>query len=484
MIKQIKNNTKYTKKQIKDLKKKLFLHPKNVWSKADISTRQKIFSLGERYKTFLDQAKTERLAVEIVREQAKTLGFRPLRPGVKGQRFYIEQQGKAIALCVLGRRNISEGMRIIGTHIDAPRLDLKMHPLYENQKLVFLKTHYYGGIKKYQWLARPLSLHGVICTKEGKTVQVHIGDNQKDPVFTLLDLLPHLSRKSQENKKLSDVFEAERMNLLIGALPIDLEDEINNIDQVKLAILKLMQERYDVNEADLISAELEVVPAGQARDVGLDRVLIGGYGQDDRLSSFCSLEAILSVDNPIIPAIAVFVDKEEIGSKGSTSASARWFELIVASFMEVAGEDPNYLTVNKGLAVSQAFSADVNAGLDPDYPEVHEQRNAAFLGYGITLTKYTGHGGKYEASDANAEYIAWIRNIWDQAGVFWQAASMGKIDEGGGGTIAKLLAVYGMDVIDVGPALLSMHSPFEISHKADIYASVKAFQAFYQAGPR
>jgi aspartyl aminopeptidase len=474
---------KLTKKQVKDLKEKLALTPVSVWDKADAATRQEIFKLGESYKAFLSQAKTERLAVEAIRERAKGLGFKPLKPGAKGRRFYLEQQGKAIALCVLGKKGVAAGARIIGSHIDAPRLDLKMHPLYENLELAFLKTHYYGGVKKYQWLARPLALHGVVCTREGKTVQVHVGDAPEDPVFTLLDLLPHLSRKSQESKKLSDAFEAERMNLLIGGLPLDMEEGAGN-DKVKLAVLKLMQERYGVTEADLISAELEIVPAGGARDVGLDRSMVGSYGQDDRASAFCALEAILTIKDPAVTAIAMFVDKEEIGSEGPTSANTRWIELVMASCMEAAGEKPGYLAVGRALAASQALSADVNAALDPDYPEVHEKRNAALMGYGVTLTKYTGHGGKYGANDANAEYVAWLRKVWDQAGVTWQAAGMGKIDEGGGGTIAKLMAVYGLDIVDVGPALLSMHSPFEVSHKADIFSSVAAFRAFYQAGPR
>jgi aspartyl aminopeptidase len=474
---------KLTKKQVKDLREKLALTPMSVWDKADAATREEIFRLGERYKDFLSQAKTERLAVEAIRRRSEGLGFKPWKPGAKGRRFYFDQHGKAIALCVLGEKGVAGGVRLIGSHLDAPRLDLKMHPLYENLELVFLKTHYYGGIKKYQWLARPLALHGVVCTREDKIVQVHLGDAPEDPVFTLLDLLPHLSRKSQEGKKLSEAFEAERMNLLIGGLPLDVEEDAGN-DKVKLAVLKLMQERYGVIEADLISAELEIVPAGQARDVGLDRAMVGGYGQDDRASAFCALEALLTVKDPAVTAIAMFVDKEEIGSEGSTSANTRWIELIIPSCMEAAGEKPSYLAVSRALAASQALSADVNAAMDPDYPEVHEKRNAALIGYGVTLTKYTGHGGKYSANDADAEYVAWLRKVWDQAGVTWQAAGMGKIDEGGGGTIAKLLAYYGMDVVDVGPALLSMHSPFEISHKADIYASVAAFRIFYQAGPR
>lgn len=475
-------SSKLSKKQVKELSERLTITPKNVWEEADAKQRQAIMAMGERYKSFLDQAKTERLAVAAIRQQAEAQGFKPLEKGGRGGKFYAEFAGKAIALMVLGKEPLTKGFRLIGSHIDAPRLDLKMHPLYENQELVFLKTHYYGGIKKYQWFARPLALYGVVCTAQGQTVPVAVGDGPDDPVFTVMDLLPHLSRKNQEGKKLSEAFEAERMNLLIGGMPLEADEEAK--DKVKLGVLKLLNERYGIVEADLISAELEVVPAGLAKDVGLDRMLVGAYGQDDRASAFASLEAMLALKRPQVSAMALFVDKEEIGSDGSTSARSLWIERLVAGMMQAAGQKPDFLAVREALANAKALSADVNAALDPDYPEVHEKRNAALMGYGVTLTKYTGSGGKYGASDANAEYVAWLRGVWDQAGVIWQAAGMGRVDEGGGGTIAKLLAIYGMDVVDVGPALLSMHSPFEIGHKADIYSSVEAYQAFYQAPAR
>lgn len=470
--------TKLNKKQVKALSDQLLQQPKSVWEQADAKTRQEIFALAERYKAFLDQAKTERLAVETVRAMAIKQGFKPLGKKNKAGKYYAEFAGKTIALAVLGQEPVSQGIRLIGSHIDAPRLDLKMQPLYENQEMVFLKTQYYGGIKKYHWFARPLAIYGVVCTAAGQTVPIALGDAPDDPIFTVLDLLPHLSRKSQEGKKLSEAFEAERMNVLIGGLPLDADE---GKEKAKLAILKLLHERYGMAEADLISAELEIVPAGRARDVGLDRAMVGAYGQDDRASAFATLEALLILDKPPVTALGLFVDKEEIGSDGSTSARSRWIERLVAELMAAAGQKPDFLAVSQALAQSQALSADVNAGLDPDYPEVHERRNAALMGYGVTLTKYTGSGGKYGASDANAEYVAWLRGVWDKAGVVWQAASMGKVDEGGGGTIAKLLAVYGMDVVDVGPALLSMHSPLEIAHKADILSTVQAYRAFFQA---
>lgn len=469
---------KLSKKQVKDLTEKLSIQKKTVWSKANAKERKDIFALGERYKTFLDNAKTERLAVETIKKMAAAKGFKDIDSKSAGKKFFAVFQNKAIALCVIGKKKPSQGLRIIGAHIDAPRLDLKMHPLYENQELAFLKTHYYGGIKKYQWLARPLAIHGVVCTSAGKTVPISWGEKPSDPVFTVLDLLPHLSRKAQGEKKLSEAIEAERMNLLLAGLPVDAAE---GSDLVKLAVLQYLDKKHGIKEADLISAELEIVPAGPARDVGIDRAMVGAYGQDDRASAFCGLEAALNVTNPAVSCLALFVDKEEIGSEGSTSASSRFLEIATSKLMEKAKEKVGYLSMSRALASSRALSADVNAALDPDYPEVHEKNNAAYMGYGVTLTKYTGHGGKYGASDANAEYVAWLRKVWDDAGVTWQAAGMGKVDEGGGGTIAKLLAVYGMEIVDVGPALLSMHSPFEVSHKADMWSSVQAFSAFFAA---
>lgn len=469
---------KLTKKKFKELGEKLTIAKKSVWDQAEPAQRKEIMKLGERYKEFLDQAKTERMAVDTIIARAKAKGFKAYKPGSQAKRVYFNYKGKVVALAVLGRRSPALGMRLIGAHIDAPRLDLKMQPLYEDQELVFLKTHYYGGIKKYQWLSRPLAIHGMVCTSGGKSVEVHLGDEEGDPVFTVLDLLPHLSRRGQEQKKLGEAVEAERMNLLIGALPLDAEE---GKDKAKLAVLKLLNERYGITEADLISAELELVPAGKARDVGLDRALVGGYGQDDRSCVFATMEAMLELKDPAMTSVALFLDKEEIGSEGATGAQSRFLEHLAASVLELAGESASYRQVLGSLAASQMLSADVNAAFDPDYPEVHEKRNAAFLGYGVCLTKYTGHGGKYGASDADAEYVAWLRKVWDDAGVVWQAAGMGKVDEGGGGTIAKHMAIYGMDIIDVGPAMLAMHSPFEISAKADIHASLLAYRAFYAA---
>ncbi len=460
-------------------KKTLTTEKKNVWKQASATERKQIMALAEDYKEFLDNAKTERLAGSRIIAMAKAAGFKPFTPGQKGKCFLVHQN-KSILLAIPGTQPWSKGFRLIGAHIDAPRLDLKMRPLFENHDLAFLKTHYYGGIKKYQWFATQLAIHGVVCTANGKNVEIHIGDDAQDPVFTICDLLPHLSRKSQEGKKLSDAFDAERMNALLASNPLDKAPK-DVKEPVKQAVLELLNQRYGIIEDDLISAELELVPAGPARDVGLDRSMVGAYAQDDRICAYAQLKALLQTKNPNMGCLAWFMDKEEVGSEGPTSANTRLLELWLATLMRAAGEKVDILSLSTALSQGLAISADVNAAFDPDYPEVHEKRNAAILGCGVNLTKYTGHGGKYSANDANAEYVAWMRNIWDQAKVTWQAAGLGRIDEGGGGTIAKLLAVYGMNVLDVGPALLSMHSPFEISHKADLWSTVEAYKAFFAA---
>jgi aspartyl aminopeptidase len=451
-----------------------------VWSRAGTAQRRAIMALGEEYKSFLDQSKTERLAVRTITTLAAAAGFRPWAPKEKGP-CWQNHQDKTLLLAIPGRLPLSKGFRLLGSHLDAPRLDLKMNPLYEEQGLAFFKTHYYGGIKKYQWLATPLAIHGVVCSKDGRVTDIHIGEEAGDPLFTICDLLPHLSRKSQDGKKLGEVFEGERMNLLLASLPAEKAGEKGEKEPVKKAVLQYLEKHYGLDGDDLISAELEVVPAGPARDVGLDRSMVGAYAQDDRICAFAQLKAALAVQKPEYWCLAWFTDKEEVGSEGPTSANSRLLELWTATLMRAHGEKGDYLEVISGLSQSKAISADVGAAFDPDYPEVHDKRNAAFLGHGLGLTKYTGHGGKYSANDANAEYVAWIRGIWDQAGVPWQVAGMGKIDEGGGGTIAKFLAAYGMEVVDAGPVLLSTHSPFEISHKADLWATVEGYKAFFQA---
>jgi aspartyl aminopeptidase len=461
------------KDTLKEIQDRLTLTQRLVWDHLDESDRGAMELYAERYKSFLDQAKTEREAVLEVERQALERGFVDLKSDRPGSKYFLNYRGKTVALAVLGQRPVSQGLRILAAHIDSPRLDLKQNPLYEEADLVFLKTHYYGGIKKYQWLARPLALHGVIFKENGESITLRLGEDLTDPVFTVCDLLPHLARKAQMDKKVDEAFIGEKMNLLIGSLPLgDKETK----ERFKLHLLHLLSERYGLTEEDLISAELEAVPAGPARDIGWDRSLVGGYGQDDRASAFAALEAILDANNPASSCLTLFVDKEEVGSAGNTSAQSILLEELVAQLLHRQGESPTLR--RQALMQSQAISCDVAAALDPDWPEVYEKRNAARLGYGVVLTKYTGHGGKYHANDAHAEYINWIRGIFKQNGVIWQAAELGKIDEGGGGTIAKFLAAYGMDIVDCGPALLSMHSPFEVGSKSDMYMSYKAFYSF------
>lgn len=465
------------KDELKELRDRLVVTNKLVWDRVDAAARDAIQAYSERYKAFLDQAKTEREAVAVIEGMVKARGFVDLQSQAPGDRFYYNHKGKTIFLALRGRRPLTQGLRLVASHIDSPRLDLKQYPLYEDTDLAFLKTHYYGGIKKYQWLARPLALHGVVLKADGSRVEFKVGEDPGDPVFTVLDLLPHLARKAQMDKKVTEAFEAEKLNVLVGSLPLGDPD---TKERFKLYLLKYLEDRYGIGEEDLISAELEVVPAGPARDVGWDRSLVAGYGQDDRSCAYASLEAILETQNPEHTCLAMFYDKEEVGSEGNTSAKSCLLEEIVELLLERQGESPQLR--RRALMNSRAISADVTGALDPDYPEVHEKRNAARMGYGVAFHKYGGSGGKYYTSDANAEYVAWIRRIFQENGVVWQAGQLGKVDEGGGGTIAKYLAIHGMEIIDCGTPLLSMHSPFEVASKADLFMTFKAYQAFFNAG--
>lgn len=464
------------KDALKEMQERLTLTPRLLWDHLEGEEPGLVENFAAGYKTFLDQAKTEREAVAEVERQALARGFVDLNSGLPGSKFYLNYRGKIVALAVLGQRPVSQGLRIVAAHIDSPRLDLKQNPLYEDADLVFLKTHYYGGIKKYQWLARPLALHGVVYKENGDVITLRLGEDPADPVFTVCDLLPHLARKIQMDKKVDEAFIGEKMNLLVGSLPLGDKD---TKERFKLHLLNLLSERYGLNEEDLTSAELEAVPAGPARDIGWDRSLVGGYGQDDRASAYPALQAILDLEAPPCASLTLLVDKEEVGSAGNTSAQSIILEELTAQLLERQGESATLR--RRALMQSQAISGDVAAALDPDWPEVYEKRNAARMGYGVVLTKFTGHGGKYHANDANAEYVNLVRKIFNQNDVIWQAAGLGKIDEGGGGTIAKFLAAYGMDIVDCGPALLSMHSPFEISSKADIYMTYKAFHSFFKS---
>lgn len=473
------NEKEKTKEDFKELSKKLFWEKKLVWDYLPEDERNEVFSFAERYKAFLDSSKTERQCVSNIINLAMENGFVAWDEARKhnANKIYWVYQGKTVYLAVVGSEDIERGLAIIASHHDSPRLDLKQSPLYEEVDLVFLKTHYYGGIKKYQWMARPLALHGKVILQDGKELLFTIGENETDPVFTISDLLPHLARKVQGEKKVSEAFEGEKLNILVGSLPLG-NSEVK--ERFKLAVIHYLHEKYGMTEEDFSSAELEVVPAGKARDLGFDRSMIGAYGQDDRTSVYTSLEAILSLENVTETAVACFYDKEEIGSDGSTGAKSRFFEIVVSNLIELQGKEATMGRILEALANSRALSADVNGALDPDYQEVHEKRNAARIGYGVCITKFTGSGGKYGSSDAHAEYLGWLRRLLNGRGIIWQTGELGKIDEGGGGTIAKFLAAYGMNIVDCGAPLLSMHSPFEIASKADLYMTMKAFKAFWE----
>lgn len=469
---------KQTKRDIEKLSKSLMYSPALVWDSISAAEKKKVFDFAEDYKDFLSKVKTEREAVAFIRESALKNGFSEKMEANTLNPVFRVFKDKTIALVRPGKAPIDKGLRLIVSHIDTPRLDLKQRPLYEDVDLAFLKTHYYGGIKKYQWLARPLAIHGRVIKSNGRILDMAVGEDNNDPVFTILDLLPHLSAKSQNNKKISEAIEGEKLNLIIGSLPIG-DKDIK--ERFKLAVLSHLNKKYGLVEEDLISAELEIVPAGNARDVGWDRSLIGAYGQDDRSSAFTSLMALLDMKKNPKTSIALFVDKEEIGSDGATSAKSKFLESILFDIITKMGEKASALKAYQILAGSQALSADANGALDPDYQDVHEKRNAAWLGYGVCLTKFTGQRGKYGANDANAEYIGWLRRLFSEKKVCWQTGELGKVDEGGGGTVAKFLAVYGMEIIDCGPPILSMHSPFEISHKGDIFMTYKAFRSFFES---
>ena len=466
------------KSEIKRISEKLISKPKLVWDAIDKKEKKGVFGFDKEYQHFLNKAKTEREAVKIISEIALKNGFSPNPPSTHPIKLVKTFQEKLIALSISGRKGINEGINLIISHLDSPRLDLKQNPLYEEVDLAFMKTHYYGGIKKFQWLTRPLAIHGKVIRSDGSSLDIVVGEDDSDPVFTVADILPHLAKKVQTDKKVSDAFLGEKLNLMVGSLPFGDKD---TKERFKLAILNLLNERFGLVEEDLISAELEVVPSGMARDVGWDRGLTGAYGHDDRSCVFTSLKAIIDIKNPQKTALVLFVDKEEIGSDGATGAKSRFLESVLADLMVAHGKEPLYHEIHKILMNSRALSADVNGALDPDFQDVHEKRNAARLGYGICMTKFTGAGGKYGASDANAEYVGWLRNLFNKKKVVWQTGELGKIDEGGGGTVSKFLALYGMEIIDCGPPVLSMHSPFEIVHKGDIYMTYRGYRAFLES---
>jgi aspartyl aminopeptidase len=462
----------------KELEKKIKFQGKLSWDRLAEKEKDEIFRFAEGYKTFLDRAKTEREAVQEIIQAAKEAGFaEPRRTAGKNRqkKFYLPNKEKSVALAVLGRAPLAEGARIVVSHVDSPRIDLKQNPLYEENDLALLRTHYYGGIKKYQWVTIPLAIHGLVIKADGSRLDLRLGEDPQDPVFVINDLLPHLSGRVQDPKKISEAIEGEKLTVLAGSLPFS-DPEAK--ERMKLHILELLHQKYGLVEEDFVSAELELVPAMKPRDVGFDRSLVGAYGQDDRASAYTSLQATLAITDPPRTIISLFVDKEEIGSDGNTGAQSLFLEHVVRALIENTGLPLNEALLKQILANSSALSADVDAAIDPNYPEVHEKQNAGKLGYGVCLEKFTGHRGKAGASDARAEYVGEIRKIFNDHNIAWQMTEIGKVDEGGGGTVAKYLAVYGMDIIDCGAPVLSMHSPYEITSKADIYQTYKAYRAF------
>ncbi|MEF9951248.1 MAG: aminopeptidase [Clostridium sp.] len=448
----------------------------NFYANATEEQIKEVMSLNEEYKLFLDTSKTERESVDTIVSLSKKAGYKCLSEyeSLKaGDKVYSINKDKGVVLFNIGSDSFVNGMNILGSHVDSPRIDLKPNALYQDEDLALFETHYYGGIKKYQWVTIPLSIHGVFIKENGEKINVVIGEDESDPVVYITDLLIHLSATQME-KKLAKGIEGEDLNILVGSIPLKDSDSKN---KVKANILKILNEKYGIVEEDFVSAELEIVPAGKSRDVGLDRSMVMGYGQDDRICAFTSLKAILEIENPTKTVVSLFVDKEEIGSVGATGMESKFFENIVAEVMDKLSVYSE-LKLRKALANSSMLSADVTAAMDPIYKSVLERNNAAFMGKGVVLTKYTGSRGKSGCNDANPEFVAKLRRIFNANGITWQTAELGKVDQGGGGTIAYILAQYGMEVIDCGVALLSMHAPFEISSKADVYETYRAYKAF------
>lgn len=464
------------------LEEKLALKPKSCWEVWDKKTIDKVFAFAEDYKDFLGKAKTERLAVYEIRKLAEKEGFVEWGKFSKkadcfraGDKVYLVNRNKTIILAVKGKRAVGDGLRFILAHIDSPRLDLKLRPLYEDTQLAFLKTHYYGGIKKYQWPALPLAMHGVIVLRSGRKIEVNVGDDPRDPIFMIGDLLPHLAKKQLE-KKLKEAIGAEELNLVVGSIPLIAEKGAK--EKVKLNILNLLNREYGIKEEDFVSADLEIVPAGRARDLGWDRSMVAGYGQDDRVCSYAAVRALFGVKRPEFTSVVILTDKEETGSRSNTGMTSRFWTDFVRKMLFVETGEESEIGLRDALAASEAISADVTAAFNPDHKDVYDPRNQAKMGFGLAVEKYTGHRGKYSTNEAHAEYMAKIRRVLSGARVPWQPAQLGKVDVGGGGTVAMFLAEYGMDVLDAGVALLNMHAPFEIASKADIYAAYLGYGAF------
>ena len=461
-----------------ELKNKLFDKKESGWKKINEDEKTKIAELSKKYMDFLNKSKTEREFVKNARKLADEHGYKDimefssLKPGDK---IYFINRNKSMYLAIIGTENIENGLHIIGSHVDSPRLDLKPNPLCEDTGLAYFTTHYYGGIKKYQWTTIPLSIHGTIVKTNGEKIDICIGEDENDPIFTITDLLPHLAQ-DQMQKKLKDGIDGEDLKLLIGSIPYN--DE-KGADLIKLNILNILNKKYGITEADLSSSEIEVVPAFKARSLGLDESLIAAYGQDDKVCAYTSLAAMLELESVKNTAVCILSDKEEIGSVGNTGMESHMFDFFISEILNKLGiNKPNLL--DKVFCFSKMLSSDVDAGFDPIYASVSDKHNAGFLGKGISLNKYTGSRGKSGASDANAEYVAWVRNVLEKNDIKYQIAELGKVDIGGGGTIAYIIANKGADVIDCGVPVLSMHAPYEVTSKYDVYSAYKAYTAFWK----
>lgn len=462
------------KSRAEELKEKLFYNPKHASEIISQEETDKADAFCEEYKNFLNKAKTEREAVVYVLEKAKKNGFVEFDRAKKynaGDKVYYNNRGKSIILAVIGKKGLESGTRLSAAHIDSPRLDMKQNPLYEDTEIAYFKTHYYGGVKKYQWTAIPLSLHGLIVKRDGTRAYVNVGEDDNDPKFVVTDLLPHLAAE-QMKRTLADGIRGEELNILIGSRPFK-DDEAS--EKVKLNIMNILFEKYGIIESDFLSAELEAVPAFKSCDIGFDRSMIGSYGHDDRVCAYPAAEAIFNIENPEYTAITVLTDKEEIGSDGNTGLNSSYLKYFVADLANT--QDVNYHTV---LSNTHCLSADVNAAFDPTFPDVSERRNASYINKGVVITKYTGSRGKAGTSDASAEYMGKIRGMLDGAEVVWQSGELGKVDAGGGGTVAMYLAALDIDVVDLGVPVLSMHAPFEVVSKLDVYMAYRAFKTFFE----
>lgn len=465
------------KKEIDELKKKLFNSKENGWLELNNNTKQDVFSYAKGYINYLNNSKTEREIISSSKKIAEENGFQNIEKVKElkvGDKIYYINREKSMYLAIIGKEDIEKGLNIIGAHADSPRLDLKPNPLYEDSELAFFKTHYYGGIKKYQWTTIPLAIHGVIVKSNGEKTEVRIGEDENDPIFTITDLLPHLAQDQME-KKLKNGIDGEDLNLLVGSIPYDKEVS----EAVKLNILNILNEKYGITEVDFTSSELELVPAMPCRSMGFDNSMVAGYGQDDKICVYASLTALMKIEKPKRTSVCIISDKEEIGSMGNTGMESHVFDTFVAEILNKMGiNKPNLL--DKVFCNSKMLSADVDAALDPIYSSVSERNNASYLGKGVGLNKYTGARGKSGASDANAEFVAEVRNIFEKNNVRYQVSELGKVDVGGGGTIAYILANKGVDVIDCGVPILSMHSPYEVSSKFDLYSAYQGYMAFWK----